>query len=189
MRYFLWGHSQMVGIIHGGILNSKIIDHKAKDGIFLSWNHRPGLCFMGWYPNVAIYFTNSWLVMILWEYTIRTWEIIQSVQTFLYELNYTIHSTYGFFCANCTKWYIVCTDFPYKLYDTIHCTYGSLEVLKGSCMNNMIRVDCQCLYANVFSFKLYFLLLRNKISLQYVESLNRTFLFSPCSFSFVIRSN
>ena len=79
--------------------------------------------------------------------------------------------------------------FPYKLHDTIHCTYGSLEVPEGSCMNNTIRTDSQCSYANGFSFKLYFLLLQNKISLQSVESLNRTFFSSPCSFSVILRSN
>ena len=41
----------------------------------------------------------------------------------------------------------------------------------------------------VLVYKLYFLLLRNKISLQYVESLNRTFFFIPSSFIFVLRSN
>ena len=40
-----------------------------------------------------------------------------------------------------------------------------------------------------YFYKLYFLLLRNKISLQYIESLNRTFFFRPISFSVVLRSN
>ena len=41
----------------------------------------------------------------------------------------------------------------------------------------------------VLVYKLYFLLLRNKISLQSVENLNRTFFFSPSSFSVVLRHN
>ena len=56
-------------------------------------------------------------------------------------------------------------------------------------MNETIRTDSQYSYANGFSFKLYFLLLQNKISLQSVESLNRTFFFIPCSFSVVLISN
>ena len=45
----------------------------------------------------------------VWEYTIRTWDNIECVWTFPYDLHNTIHSTYGFSCANYTKQYIVHT--------------------------------------------------------------------------------
>ena len=115
-----------------------------------------------------------------------------------------IFNTYKYFCTNYTIQYTVHTDFPaqitrndtqyvrispYKLHNKTPCMYRSLKVPEGYCMNNTIRMDSQCSYANGFSFKLYFLLLRNKISLQSVESINRTFFFSPCGFSVVLRSN
>ena len=50
-----------------------------------------------------------------WEYRIRTWENIQCVRTFPYDLHNTIHSTYGFSRANYTKQYIVRTDFPVQI--------------------------------------------------------------------------
>ena len=62
-------------------------------------------------------------------------------------------------------------------------------VPEGSRTNNTIRTDSQCSYANGFSFKLYFLLLRNKISLQSVEIFNRTYFFRHCCFSVVLISN
>ena len=142
----------------------------------------------------------------MWEYTVRTWENIQYVRSV------RIHDTY-------MREYSIRTDFsvrikrydtqcvqisPRKLHKTIHSTYVfpctnytiqyivRMEVLivpEGSRMNNTIRTDSQCLCTNGFSFKLYFLLLRNKISLQSVESLNRTFFFRTCNFSVVLRSN
>ena len=116
------------------------------------------------------------------EYSIRTDFSVritqydtQCVRIFPRKLHKTIHSTYGFPRKNYTIRYIVRTEISI--------------VPEGSRRNKMIRTDSQCLYANGFGFKLYFLLLRNKISLQSVKSLNRTFFFSPCNFSVVIISN
>ena len=116
------------------------------------------------------------------EYSIRTDFSVQitryntqCVRIFPRKLHKTIHSTHVFPRKNYMIRYIVRTKVS--------------MVPEGSRTNNTIRTDSQCSYANCFSFKLYFLLLQNKISLQYVESINRTFFLSPCSFSVVLRSN
>ena len=56
------------------------------------------------------------------EYMILTWENIQYVRTFSYELHDTIQSTYGFSRANYTKRYIVRTYFPVQItrYDSLY---------------------------------------------------------------------
>ena len=58
----------------------------------------------------------------VWEYMIRTLENIKYIQNFPNELHDTIHSAYGFSCANYTKWYIVRTDFPVQItqYDKLY---------------------------------------------------------------------
>ena len=56
-------------------------------------------------------------------------------------------------------------------------------------MNNTNVQTLNVCTRTVLVYKLYFLLLQNKISLQSVGSLNRTFFFSPSSFSVVLRSN
>ena len=116
------------------------------------------------------------------EYAIRTDFSVritqydtQCVRIFPRKLHETIHFTYVFPRTNYTIRYIVRTEVSI--------------VPEGSCTNNTIRTDSQFSYVNGFSFKIYFLLLQNKISLQYVESINRTFLFITCSFSVVLKSN
>ena len=139
------------------------------------------------------YFTTLWISIqkqILREYTMRTWDNIQCVRTFPYNWQDTIHSTYGFSRANYTKLCIVRTDFPVQItrYDT-----EVLIVPEGSRMKsrmNNTNVRTLNIHTQTVSvYKLYFLLVRNKISLQSVESINRNFFFRPCSFSVVLRSN
>ena len=157
--------------------------------------------------NHHFYYTNAGQpsCSCLWEYTIRTWENIQYIQSvrihdmyireysirtdflvqitrydtqyvqiFPHKLHETIHSTYVFSCTNYTMRYIVRTEVSI--------------VPKGSRTNKTICTDSKCSYANDLSFKLYFLLLQNKIRLQSVEGHNSNFFFSPCSFSVVLRS-
>ena len=101
------------------------------------------------------------------------------VQIFPRKLYETKHSTHVFPCTNYTVRYIVCTEVSI--------------VPEGSRMKSRVNnTNVQTLNVRtrtVLVYNLYFLLMWNKISLQSVEGLNRTFFFSPSSFSVVLRSN
>ena len=72
--------------------------------------------------SLGYFLVHSFADTMLWEYTIRTWENIQCVRTFPYNLHNMIHRTYGFSRANYTKQCIVRTDFPIKItrYDILY---------------------------------------------------------------------
>ena len=115
-------------------------------------------------------------------YTIRTCENTQYVRTFPHKLNYTIHSAHGFPRTNYTIRYLVRTDLPVQitLYDRLYVRISLYELHDTYGFSMFVRER--------FQFQTLLFVTRNKISLKSVESLNRTFFFSTCSFSVVLGS-
>ena len=144
---------------------------------FLIWRMRCGHGDFSIERNLFMLLRSSKMTYFLrvpsmWEYTIHTYENTQYVRIFPRKL--CIHDTYVREYTTCTDFSVQITwydtqcvrIFPRKLHNTVLSTYGfPIQITRYGTLyvrishtNYTIRTDSQCLYANGFSFKLYFLL-------------------------------